>query len=86
MFLVVTIRVSLIASGGNVFDDVSNLDHHRMADLLVEESSFGDKEIVFIFTRDFNANENDGKFSWELYIITYDRILSEFTKCEYEKK
>jgi len=51
-----------------------------------EECEFLNTEIVFVFGYSFNdANESDTQGSSAAHIITYDRLLEEFTNHEYEQ-
>lgn len=71
------------ADGGRLYDFV--LMHKEHCFLEVLECQVTDKEIIFIFVHDLdNANESNSISDTEAYIITYNRILDEFEKCEYE--
>lgn len=55
-------------------------------DIQTEECEFCDKYIQFTFgfTTD-DANESNTQSSFSYYVIVFDRILHEFTSCEYEQ-
>ena len=54
-------------------------------EILAEECELNDKEIIFVYVHDFNdANESDTQGTSASYDIVYDRVLSEFTSCEFE--
>jgi len=55
-------------------------------ELLEDESEFSDKEIVFDFGMCLGgANESDNRNASANFVIVYDRILDDFTSCEYEQ-
>lgn len=67
-------------------DILNMIDNQEGFELMVDESTFCDERIVFFFCKFYNdANESDTQGSSANYIITYDRILDEFTECEYEQ-
>jgi hypothetical protein len=70
---------------GNILD-FYQLGEYEKFDVEVGECEFGEKEITFIFTIDFNdANESDTQGTSAYHLIKYDRVLSEFTYHEYEQ-
>jgi len=55
-------------------------------DIETEECEFSDKSIMFVFGfTDNDANESSTQSSFSNYVIVFDRILHEFTSCEYEQ-
>ena len=58
----------------------------REFELMIEESQFTDKEIVFVFGYDYNdANESCTQSTTADYVIIYDRINEEFVDAEYNQ-
>ena len=70
------------------YNDIINFkEQHLFAfELLKEESCFCDKEIVFDFGMCLGgANESDNTNASANFVIVYDRVLDEFTSCDYEQ-
>lgn len=55
-------------------------------DLELEECEFTNEKISFVFGCDFGgANESNTQSATANYLIIYDRLLEEFTVCDYEQ-
>lgn len=66
--------------------DFYKLGDFEKFDVEVEECEFTYKEITFVFTFDYDdANESNTQSTTAYHLITYDRILDEFTYYEYEQ-
>lgn len=70
---------------GNILDFYQLGDYEKF-DVETMECEFGDKEISFVFTFDFNdANESNTQSTSAYHLIVYNRVLDEFTHHEYEQ-
>ena len=53
--------------------------------IFTEECSFDDSEIWFVYEYDANnANESNNQSDTEAFTIKFNRIIEEFTHCEYD--
>ena len=61
-------------------------DDFNKFDLELEECEFTNEKISFVFGCDFgDSNESNNQSTTANYHIVYDRVLSEFTVCDYEQ-
>lgn len=63
-----------------------NAIHKNIFELVVEESQFNDREIIFFFEHYNNdANESDTQGTSEYYYFVYDRNLEFFSDASYDQ-